>query len=213
MPRHEFGKPVKRQALARSGGLCECIGCDKAAFRRGYCSIHYGRLIRNGSTDAASLRKAPNGLPMKWVLDHVGHKGEACLTYPFAKGRAGKVTHNGERRSAFETMCELAHGQRPTDAHEVAHNCGKGHEGCINPEHIRWATHIDNLADRIPHGTSNRGERHGLSKFTREDVLNIRQAVEAGERQASIAARLGTGRGTIGKIARGERWGWLNVSA
>lgn len=26
MPRHEFGKPVKRQALARSGGLCECVG-------------------------------------------------------------------------------------------------------------------------------------------------------------------------------------------
>jgi 5-methylcytosine-specific restriction protein A len=26
MPRHEFGKPVKRQALARSGGLCEAVG-------------------------------------------------------------------------------------------------------------------------------------------------------------------------------------------
>lgn len=203
MPRHNFSAKVI--------GACKVDGCVKPNFRRGYCAMHYSRLLRHGSILEQDLAKAANGKPLAWVRDNVRHVGDGCLIYPYAKGRAGKVTVYGVRRSAVEVMCELAHGSKPSPEYEVAHNCGKGHLGCIHPDHIRWSTHTDNLADRIGHGTANRGERHGLSRFTVDEVLDIKASLSKGETQSSIASRHLTSQGTISKIARGERWGWLNA--
>lgn len=211
MSRAEFTRVTKREALRRSGTLCEAVGCGKSNFRRGYCAMHYTRLLRHGAIDDAVLAKARNGAPLQWLCDHARHRGDGCLTYPFAKGRSGKVTvRDGRRLSAFAVMCELAYGPKPSLLHEAAHNCGKGHEACIHPQHLRWATHAENLADRIEHGTSNRGEQHGLSRFTVADILTIRADLRRGDPQSAVAQRFSTSQGTISKIARGERWGWLN---
>lgn len=50
-------------------------------------------------------------------------------------------------------MCILAHGEPPSPEHVAAHSCGQGHEGCVNPGHLRWATVAENIADTLKHGT------------------------------------------------------------
>jgi hypothetical protein len=42
-------------------------------------------------------------------------------------------------------------------------------------ELIGWDTHTGNMADKIRHGTTNRGERCGSAKLTEKDVLEIRK--------------------------------------
>jgi hypothetical protein len=60
---------------------------------------------------------------------------------------------SGHFERATRVMCKLAHGPAPTPKHHAAHSCGKGHEACINPKHLRWATPRENAADAKLHGT------------------------------------------------------------
>lgn len=46
-------------------------------------------------------------------------------------------------------MCKLKNGDPPTPDHEAAHSCGNGKHGCINPNHLRWATDAENMADTV----------------------------------------------------------------
>jgi hypothetical protein len=190
--------------------ICTIEGCSKTAFRRTLCAMHYSRLLRRGATDDSCLLQAPNGAPLKWLQEHVDYDSDECLTFPFDRGRMGRVTLNGRRMVASRAMCILAHGDPPTPTHHAAHFCGKGHESCVNPSHLRWATSKENNRDKIAHGTMNWGERHGQSKFTKDDVRAIRSALRAGELQRVIAERHATTQAVISKIARRVTWGWFN---
>lgn len=140
--------------------------------------------------------------------------GDDCLKWPFhtrPDGR-GEYKVDGCKQLAHRVVCEIAHGQAPTPQHHAAHCCGNGHLGCVNPRHLRWATKSENEKDRALHGTSNRGERHGQSKLSEADIIEIRE--NAGVvTQESLAARFGVSRRNIGRIQHRQRWGWLETEA
>ena len=71
---------------------------------------------------------------------------------------------------------------------------------------LRWDTKSNNQADRILHGTSNRGERNGVSKLTAEKVKAIRARCARGETQPSIAADFGISRVTVSHIHLRKTW-------
>lgn len=66
--------------------------------------------------------------------------------------------------------------------------CPAGMEAChsdgnkINNrlENLRWDSRSGNQADRVQHGTSNRGERQGQSRLTEADIVAIRWWVAEG---------------------------------
>lgn len=145
-----------------------------------------------------------------WLLAHVDYAGDDCLTWPFARmpdGRGG-VKFRGKQLTAARAMCELAHGSPPSSKHEAAHSCGKGNAGCVNPRHLRWATHVENEADKIEHGTRPRGERQGSSKLKASDVVAIR-AMHGTMSQSKIAAQFGVQKSTVFKIVHRLRWGHI----
>jgi hypothetical protein len=113
---------------------------------------------------------------------------------------------DGRNRSVHQLSCERQNGPAPVDK-EAAHNCGV--RGCINRRHLRWKTRKENHADKIIHGTTNRGERQGHSKLTTDDVLAIRSRIAAGEVQHNVAADFGVTRETVTGIKLGRSWGWL----
>ena len=78
-------------------------------------------------------------------------------------------------------------------------------------ENLSWGTHSKNcLEDKLRDGTDNRGEKHGLSKLTTEQVLRIRQlAVEGITSQYEIASMFGIHQVTVSDIKNGRRWNWL----
>lgn len=121
-----------------------------------------------------------NGVGIQFLRSLVGWpQKDACVTWPFScdGNGSGTVGINGKALRASRVMCELAHGPAPTPEHHAAHSCGKGHEGCVNPNHLSWKTQAENEADKKIHGTAKGGSR-GLggnrSYLTPEQVAEIR---------------------------------------
>jgi hypothetical protein len=158
--------------------------------------------------------RTPEGEPLRWIHEvAMQHTGEACLAWPFAKtGGYGHVKVKGKIARAHRYICELAHGAPPTPEHEAAHSCGKGHEGCVSQGHLEWKTHAENMADRLIHGTHNRGERCVSSKITEAEAREI-LALKGIESRSRLAARFGVAKSTIAGIHSRHTWAWLSEEA
>lgn len=71
---------------------------------------------------------------------------------------------------------------------------------------LAWGTPRDNAADRVSHGTDNKGERHNFVKLTTDEVLRIRGLRGQGQTLVSIARRFGISKQQVSKIVRRQRW-------
>ncbi len=151
----------------------------------------------------------PAGIPLKWIRDHLEHSNDECLIWPFARnkeGYSGSIRWQGKSTRAYCVMLILIRGDRPTSDHEAAHSCGNGHLGCIHPKHLRWATHAENEADKVIHGTVTRGERNGQARLTHDEVLAIRATNGT---QKDIGARFGIDPSMVSFIKNRKKWAWL----
>lgn len=189
---------------------CAVEGCGRRRHAYGYCGLHGRRLVRHGDPLGGGTYW---GDPLRWIADHISHSDkDACLTWPFACDKntgLAVMRLNGRAVRAHRVMCELVRGKPPTPKHDAAHNCGRGHLACINPCHLRWDTRKGNLADKILHGTHNRGERHLNAKLTRADVRVIRRS-RGSVKQSVLAAVYGVTPSHISDIQRRQRWHWLD---
>ncbi|MBX3579951.1 MAG: hypothetical protein KF723_22335 [Rhizobiaceae bacterium] len=141
------------------------------------------------------------------------YDGNDCLAWPFSTRDGYAVMRwDGKSVSVCRLVCEKVYGPPPTPDHEAAHLCGKGHLGCVAKRHLVWKTDAENEADKLVHGTSNRGERHGMAKLLAADVLAIRE-LQGTATQREIARRFGVSQRTISLIHRRERWTWLEEAA
>ena len=179
---------------------CSVNGCTRAHYARGLCNMHWQRDRRDGDLGPAHLMKAPKGGPLEWISAHSNYEGDGCLIWPFARGTNGYAK---ARANPTHAMCKAVHGQRPSDEHEVAHSCGKGHLGCIHPGHLRWATRRENLADKEIHGTVVRGSAIKNSKLTEGDVATMRRL---GWTASEAARAFGVTRATASKAIAGKTW-------
>lgn len=112
-------------------------------------------------------------------------------------------------RRMFRVHCLVAEafiGPCPT-GHQVAH--GDGNPAHNHVGNLRYATRPENEADKLLHGTHNRGERHGNARLTADAVREIRARVAAGERQTAVAAHFDVGRRTVSSITHRRTWAWL----
>jgi hypothetical protein len=106
-------------------------------------------------------------------------------------------------------MCILAHGEPPEDDSQAAHECGKGHLGCVNPRHLTWKSPAENTADQLRHGTRPRGEKKSNSKLTEAQVKFIRSVVPKFS-FAELAEVFEVHVRTIADVAEGRTWAWLS---
>lgn len=65
-------------------------------------------------------------------------------------------------------------GPKPSAKHEVAHFDGNPKNN--QASNLRWDTRAGNFADKLAHGTHNRGERHPNARLTNADVAAIRES-------------------------------------
>lgn len=133
-------------------------------------------------------------------------KTDACILWPHGtdgKGY-GKIRVGAAVYRTAALACERTHGPRP-DGMEAAHSCGVSM--CVNGAHLRWATPAENQADRVIHGTSNRGAN---ARLTAGDVLAIRTSDES---RRALANRYRVHKGTIDKVLNRRTWAWLEVAS
>lgn len=158
--------------------VCTIVGCEKPHQARGYCSAHYSRWARRGSPDAfIGTEKGKAAKFLSEFLMSSPPAADECVQWPFGRNNMGYGLVNGYGfyGYAHRIVCEHVHGAAPTPMHDAAHSCGKGHEGCIHPLHVRWATKSDNQSDRYGHGTMVQGESHPCAKLSEADIPIIRE--------------------------------------
>lgn len=81
------------------------------------------------------------------------------------------------RRIAVRVHCAVALafiGPCPSTRHEVAHEDGNRQNN--NESNLRWDTRAGNFADKVKHGTHNRGEQHPNCRLKNAEVAAIRDA-------------------------------------
>lgn len=188
--------------------LCSVLDCGKPAKTKGWCKTHYSRWYARGTP-------TPDGTKKGELADYfnstvITHSGDDCLFWPY--GTAGKgyglMTYNGERVYVHIAACLHAHGPKPSPLHEVAHSCGNGHLGCVSPRHLRWDTRTGNCADKLAHGTANRGAKHGNAKLTAEQVVEMR-GLKGALSTSKLGAKFGVSQQTASDIVSRRRWTWL----
>ena len=88
----------------------------------------------------------------------------------------------------------------------ICHSCDNGL--CVNPDHLRSGTHLDNVADMMRKGGLDvrRGEKAHNSVLTEELVIKAKFMHGKGISMYRIAKIFGVNSETIRKALRGETW-------
>lgn len=196
------GKPRSR------GRLCSVEGCNKKHSGHGYCQAHLLRFKKYGDATAHDEKHACR---IRWIEENKDYAGDDCLKWPFTVSSHGRGTVYGSKygcNSAPKAMCIAAHGEPPSPESVAAHRCGNGHLGCMNPRHIRWATHMENVKERAEHGRDRMGTQINTNKLTEAQVIEIRSR-KGKQSGASLAREFGVSASNISDILRGKSWKFL----
>lgn len=143
-----------------------------------------------------------------WLEDFLANPpaADGCVVWPFSLNGSGYPTARWDGAPQTVGRIVLTHlvGPPPGPRMEAAHAPGVCHNrACVNPGHLRWATRLENVADTVRDGTSNRGERCATAKLTRPKVLAI---YHAKGRPSDVAAEHGVPQSTVRHIKSGYTW-------
>lgn len=193
--------------------ICSISGCGKTVLSRGWCPNHYSRWRKYGNPTGGK-DGTRHGAPLEYLETVVlPYDGDECLMWPFSKGayKYGYIYVNKKTTAVSREVCRRIHGEPPTPEHEAAHGCGRGAEGCVTPRHLRWATPVENAADKIAHGTKLLGSRIPYAKLKEDQVLTIMR--ERGTTSAiNLGKRYNVTSNAIYRIWYGHNWSWLTSS-
>lgn len=119
----------------------------------------------------------------------------------------GRFWLNGRNAMAHRVSLEIATGEPPAGK-QAAHAPEICHEpSCVAPDHLRWATPAENLADRDLDGTMARGERHGMASLSIDQVGEIRRLHATGNfTKVGLGRQFGVSGQHVGRIVNGKNW-------
>lgn len=131
------------------------------------------------------------------------NKTDSCWLWTSAKHRNGYgcFTMNKKDNSAHRLSWLLA-GHTIPEGHLIRHKCRNRH--CVNPEHLETGTYKENQMDRVRDGTDSRGEKHGQSKLTEDQIRAIR--ARHTENQRGLAKEYGVSQRAIFDIIHRRTW-------
>lgn len=195
---------------ANKPSVCSVDGCYRAIVSKTMCDMHYRRELKHNDVN---YTKSSNALQKieKFVQFALSSTVDECFIWPSETGTPKFGVYIGRKMIiACRYICMRTHGAPPTPKHETAHSCGKGHLGCVNPRHLRWATASENQMDRIIHGTDVRGEKHPKVLLTEAEVRAIRQIIESGGlSDRDIGKLYSVSKECIAGIRTKRNWKWL----
>jgi len=139
--------------------------------RSGLCERHYYRKRKHGDPHLGGTWR---GDPLAFAYAVLESATDECIIWAFGLRNGYGCFLDEEKKDwlVHRWVATKVHGP-PQPGLQACHDCGN--PACVNPRHIRWDTAKANAADKIRHGTAQRGEKHGCSKLTSEQVLAIRE--------------------------------------
>lgn len=144
-----------------SNRICTIEGCERPLVAKGLCRAHYQRQWKTGTT-----AERPKPTPEQQFLGFVV-KTDGCWPWVGFVGDQGygRARHCGRKMGAHRAAYELFIGPVPEglqvdhDCHNRDETCNDGpacpHRCCVNPEHLRLRTGLQNLMEgRTPARTN-----------------------------------------------------------
>ncbi len=137
-----------------------------------------------------------------WIKAHLDYPhADWCLIWPFSTKQGGYAAFGETAVPVHRVMCEHRNGPPPSEEiNQAAHSCGRGHDACVNPNHLSWKTNAENQIDRYKH--SGHGPRNKLTPKKVDEIL----ALKGRARVADIAKQFGVIELTIHRIHAGKLW-------
>lgn len=88
----------------------------------------------------------------------------------------------------------------------VLHRCDQ--PCCINPDHLFLGSHVDNMRDMIAKGrrVEVKGSRHGQSKLSEGQVVEMRRLAARGWRSPALAMRFGISPRNVRDVVARKLW-------
>lgn len=129
----------------------------------------------------------------------------------FKKGY-GAFYLDGRMRKATHISLEMATGPSPEPHLQALHSCNN--PPCVNPGHLRWGTHDENMQDKADHGRpwrgsippARRGTSNGRAKLTEKDVKDLRRCWSRGFTLSELGEIFSISISQAGRIVRRESW-------
>lgn len=140
-----------------------------------------------------------------WARVDTSSDATACWLWTGGRDKDGygKFKVGGKDARAHVYALERIVGKLPKGI-LACHRCDN--PPCCNDAHLFPGDHSANIRDMVSKGRAmhKSGEKHGMAKFTWEQIRDIRSRV--GESQQSIATEFGTSQGMISLIRAGKIW-------
>jgi hypothetical protein len=148
----------------------------------------------------------PRELARFWK--HVAKGGDACWlwTGSVRPDGYGQVTLGGRNNLVPRAMWVITNGPIPGGLN-VCHSCDN--PTCCNPAHLFLGTQQANVLDMVAKRRHAIGAKHGLSKLTEAQVVEMRNRHAQGERVGVLAKNYGVSPATVCRVV--HRNGWLHV--
>lgn len=180
---------------------CTISGCDRKHYGKGLCNAHYLRKRNTGSPEGSG--KALRGEGRKFLDKVKLLRTNECVLWPFGQNGDGYgvLWCNSRPHRAHRLVCREVNGPPPFRRAHAAHTCGN--RDCVNPQHIRWATHSENMQDKKIHGTDwhPRGDDHPNVKVPAAAIPLIISDERANK---AVAEEYGVSASLIQKIRIGK---------
>ena len=138
----------------------------------------------------------------RWKWRYANRAGYATFAY---RGEGGRKTSFPAHRFAYQ----ITAGEAIPDGLIVRHDCDN--PPCVNPNHLRLGTKIDNARDAVERGRYRPwGKPYDPTNIgvyvTVEFAERIKALLELGWERNCVADFLNVSDGNVGYVARGEHW-------
>lgn len=158
----KYGDPTFKRDLS-----CSISGCDAQRIGRGWCSVHYQRWAKYGDPKAILVNKIEGEIEEAF-WGYV-EKTESCWHWIGSKngGGYGYLRVEGASIKAHRTSWEMVNGKIP-DGMVIDHICRN--TSCVNPDHLRLASHKQNMENISALRSNNTSGFRGVSFDKRRGV-------------------------------------------
>ena len=189
---------------------CGFNECQRLSVSKGYCDMHYRRILKYGDVNNFGSRKVDIGNEVErfhkkyeikpsgcWIWTGGTRANNKGVLYPRHHQDSGKGT--GAHRFSFS----IVHGEIPKGMY-ICHKCDT--PLCVNPDHLFCGTHHDNMSDMVKKQRSYKGrgeDKKGRAKLTNEQANQIRKMKLS---HSKIAEMFKVSSATIGRIKRMEHY-------
>lgn len=156
-------------------GTCSMPSCDAMHWAKGYCRLHYRRLLSNGDPlvvqkRGANLAGKQDPIARFWSkVDKDGPQGCWIWTAGLHPGGYGNFWLDGKTVNAHRFIWELANGPVPDGLH-LDHICRN--RACVRPDHIEPVTMATNILRGVSPAALNARKTHCLRghAFTEDNI-------------------------------------------